>query len=186
MTWKPQPNTETPIFRQIFHYYESQITNGLLTPGARFPAERELAASFSVNRSTISAAFEELRAAGLVSTKVGSGTRVSELMWETIPYRSPNWQRYTVNRMYNPSLMLQNQIYKAASKPNMINMTKGELSPDLMPLDLLKVLSTQLDFTQPYSYYDDFLGDPGLRGTLIKHLAKQEIHTAAQQLLITS
>jgi GntR family transcriptional regulator, regulator for abcA and norABC len=186
MTWKPQPSLETPIFRQIFQYYESQITNGLLTPGARFPAERELAASFSVNRSTISAALEELRAAGLVSTKIGSGTRVSEHMWETIPYRSPNWQRYTVNRMFNPGLMLQNQIFKAASKPNMINMTKGELSPDLMPLDLLKTLSTQLDFTQPYSYHDDLLGDIRLRGTLIKHLAKQEIQTAAQQLLITS
>ncbi|QGQ94095.1 PLP-dependent aminotransferase family protein [Paenibacillus psychroresistens] len=186
MTWKPQPNTEMPIFRQIFHYYENQIINGMLTPGAKFPAERELAAMFSVNRSTISAAFEELRAAGLVATKVGSGTRVSELMWETKPYHSPNWQRYTINRMYDPGLILQNQIHKAASKPNMINMTKGELSPDLMPLEFLKKLSSQLDFTQPYSYHDNFLGDPKLRGSLIEHLAKQQIHTSTQQLLVTS
>jgi GntR family transcriptional regulator, regulator for abcA and norABC len=186
MTWKPQPSTEMPIFRQIFHYYEQQIINGLLTPGAKFPAERELAATLSVNRSTISAAFEELRIAGLVSTKLGSGTRVSELMWETIPYRSPNWKRYTANWTYNPSLLLQNHIHKAASKPNMISMTTGELSPDLMPLDLLKTISAELDFTHPFSYNDDILGDSKLRESLSNHLAKQQIYAVPQQLLITS
>jgi DNA-binding transcriptional regulator YhcF (GntR family) len=64
MDWKPQFSTETPIFRQIFHYYENQIINGLLVPGSKFPAERVLASLLSVNRSTVSAAFEELRAAG--------------------------------------------------------------------------------------------------------------------------
>jgi GntR family transcriptional regulator of abcA and norABC len=186
MTWKPQLDKETPIFRQIFHYYEQQIINGLLAPGDKFPAERELAASLAVNRSTISAAFEELRTAGLVATKVGSGTRVSEFMWETIPYRSPNWQRYMGNHMYIPTSNLQNQIHSAASKPNMINMTKGELSPDLMPLDPLKKLSNELDFTQPYSYQDHFQGDFGLRTSLSIFLSKQHIHTTPYQLLVTS
>jgi DNA-binding transcriptional MocR family regulator len=88
--------------------------------------------------------------------------------------------------MYNPALTLQNQILKAASMPNMINMTKGELSPDLMPLDILKTLSAELDFTQPYSYHDHFQGDFKLRATLSTFLIKQQIHAEPQQLLITS
>jgi DNA-binding transcriptional MocR family regulator len=107
-------------------------------------------------------------------------------MWETTPYRSPNWQRYTANRMFNPALTLQNQIHKAAFKPNMINMTKGELSPDLMPLDILKTLSAELDFTQPYSYHDHFQGDSSLRASLSIFLEKQQIHAEPQQILITS
>jgi GntR family transcriptional regulator of abcA and norABC len=187
MTWKPQPHSEIPIFRQIFHYYEEKIVKGELSPGAKLPAERELAIRLSVNRSTVSAAFEELRATGLVSSVQGSGTRVSEDMWETAPHMSPNWQRYTTNQAYHPAMAIQNRIIDAFSKPGIINMTKGELSRDLMPLEWLQKLTAEVDFSQPYSYFSDFRGDLGLRQALSAFLAaNMHIQSEPEQILITA
>jgi GntR family transcriptional regulator of abcA and norABC len=187
MSWKPQLQSEIPIFKQIFYYYEEKIVKGELSPGARLPAERELAIQLSVNRSTVSAAFEELRATGLVSSVQGSGTRVSEDMWETAPHASPNWNRYTTTSSYNPTMTLQKQIISAFAEPGIINMTKGELSPDLMPLEWLQNLAKDLNFAQPYSYFSDFRGDLALRQTLSAYLsAKLQIESEPEQQLITA
>ncbi len=53
------------------------IESGVLPPGYRFPSERTLARELAVSRSTVVAAFAELRSAGLVETRHGSGTKVA-------------------------------------------------------------------------------------------------------------
>lgn len=50
---------------------------GLLPPGARLPAERTLAASLSVSRSTVTTALDDLRADGTLASRQGSGTVVA-------------------------------------------------------------------------------------------------------------
>jgi DNA-binding transcriptional MocR family regulator len=52
------------------------IRQGLLTPGLRLPSERNLAQALSLSRTTVVAAYDNLRDGGWVESRSGSGTRV--------------------------------------------------------------------------------------------------------------
>ena len=66
-----------PLARQIQAHFERLIADGLLAPGVKLPATRELAQSLRVNRATVALAYEELVAAGLARAHVGQGTFVA-------------------------------------------------------------------------------------------------------------
>jgi DNA-binding transcriptional MocR family regulator len=67
----------TPLARQIQAHLERLIGEGLLGPGVKLPATRELAAQLRVNRATVALAYDELVAAGLARAHVGQGTFVA-------------------------------------------------------------------------------------------------------------
>jgi GntR family transcriptional repressor for pyruvate dehydrogenase complex len=56
----------------------TMIANGELKPGQRLPAERELCASFDVGRSSLREALRCLSVMGVLSARVGDGTRVAQ------------------------------------------------------------------------------------------------------------
>jgi GntR family transcriptional repressor for pyruvate dehydrogenase complex len=60
------------IVRQI----ETLILEGVLRPGERLPAERELAQDLQVSRPSLREALQKLEAAGLLETRHGGGTFV--------------------------------------------------------------------------------------------------------------
>jgi DNA-binding transcriptional MocR family regulator len=66
-----------PLARQILAHLERLIGDGLLAPGVKLPATRELARQLRVNRATVALAYEELVAAGLARAHVGQGTFVA-------------------------------------------------------------------------------------------------------------
>ena len=66
----------------------SRILSGQLAIGTRLPPERELAVELGVNRLTLRAALGELRAAGLVRVKQGSGYTVEPFCADQRPRAS--------------------------------------------------------------------------------------------------
>ncbi|MFQ5520200.1 MAG: PLP-dependent aminotransferase family protein, partial [Candidatus Methylomirabilia bacterium] len=66
-----------PLATQIRLHLERLIREGLLPPGVKLPASRELAGALGVNRSTVGRVYEELVASGLVRARVGQGTFVA-------------------------------------------------------------------------------------------------------------
>jgi len=68
-----------PLYSQIAAQMREMIGRGALKLGDRLPANRELARSLGVNRSTVTTAYEELTADGLISSHVGRGTFVSAM-----------------------------------------------------------------------------------------------------------
>lgn len=66
-----------PLARQIQAHLERLIQTGLLGPGVKLPATRELAGALRVNRAAVVQAYEELVAAGLARSHVGQGTFVA-------------------------------------------------------------------------------------------------------------
>jgi 2-aminoadipate transaminase len=66
----------TPLYRQLFEALREAILAGRLAPGDRLPATRDLAAQLSLNRTTVSSAYELLESAGLISGHVGRGSFV--------------------------------------------------------------------------------------------------------------
>src|SRR5438477_1056427 len=71
------PRSEVPIYRQLHQYFTDLIRSGTLAQGERLPATRELAGQLGLNRTTVSAAYELLESAGLISGHVGRGSFVT-------------------------------------------------------------------------------------------------------------
>lgn len=67
----------TPIYLQISNGIRDMILSGTLPAGFRLPPERKLAEQLQVNRSTVLNAYRELKANGLVDSRIGQGTTVT-------------------------------------------------------------------------------------------------------------
>jgi GntR family transcriptional regulator len=74
------PASPVPLYRQISGEIRRLIAVGVLKPGDRLPTVRELAARIRVNRNTAARAIQQLESDGVVSTRVGKGTFVSEVV----------------------------------------------------------------------------------------------------------
>ena len=66
-----------PLYQQVQAALKGMILEGVLRPGDELPASRILAKSLGLNRGTITAAYDELVADGLLHRHVGRGTYVS-------------------------------------------------------------------------------------------------------------
>ncbi len=64
------------VTRQI----EELILQGVLRPGDRLPAERELSENMDVSRPTLREALADLEERGLISTRPGGGTFIAEVL----------------------------------------------------------------------------------------------------------
>lgn len=64
------------------------VLDGRIGSGTRLPAERELAAQLSVSRTTVTAAYADLRDAGYLSSVRGSGS-VAQLPFKAMPAFDP-------------------------------------------------------------------------------------------------
>jgi GntR family transcriptional repressor for pyruvate dehydrogenase complex len=69
-----QPKISDIIMQQL----ESMILEGTLKPGQKLPPERELATQFEVSRPSLREAIQKLTARGLLYSRHGGGTYVSE------------------------------------------------------------------------------------------------------------
>jgi len=186
MQWKPDKECPEPVYRQIAHYFENLIVSGELTAGAPLPAERKLAKLFAVNRSTITAAYEELRAAGLIQSLKGSGTWVNNTLWGVAPRKIPNWHEYTMGGAFLPTLPLMKRIREYSDIPAIINLAKADLAPELIPTDALDHLLRSHANDSPYSYGDP-KGSPALREAVATHLRQHNnINISVEEILITS
>jgi GntR family transcriptional regulator / MocR family aminotransferase len=70
-----------PIYRQLYDWFRSGITEGRMRSGQRLPSTRSMAAELRISRISVFNAYEQLQAEGYLETLVGSGTRVAQ----TIP-----------------------------------------------------------------------------------------------------
>src|SRR5580704_10793384 len=71
------PNSDTPLYRQLYGEVKALIDSGSIANGTRLPATRELAGQLGLNRTTISAAYALLESEGLIAGHVGRGSFVT-------------------------------------------------------------------------------------------------------------
>jgi GntR family transcriptional regulator len=67
-----------PMYRQIAEDLRQQIESGALAPGSQIPTELELRDRYNASRNTIRDAIKWLTSLGLVETRPGQGTFVTE------------------------------------------------------------------------------------------------------------
>lgn len=73
---RPGESKQSWVYRQI----QEGILKGALASGARLPSTRSLAQRWQVSRSTVEAAYDQLRGEGYTTGTVGSGTYVSAVI----------------------------------------------------------------------------------------------------------
>src|SRR5262245_27389728 len=77
ITFKLDPESGVPIYRQIQDQVRFGIASGLLVAGEQLPTVRGLAVELSVNPNTVIKAYSELEREGVLTTEQGSGTFVA-------------------------------------------------------------------------------------------------------------
>ncbi|MBX0326142.1 PLP-dependent aminotransferase family protein, partial [Oscillochloris sp. ZM17-4] len=78
------PQSDLPLYRQLYDEIRAAVLDGRLAPGARLPSSRELAAGMGLARSTVVSAFEQLLAEGYLEGRVGAGTFVATSLPEDL------------------------------------------------------------------------------------------------------
>src|SRR5450755_363049 len=74
--FQPDAASAEPIYQQLAAALSNAIRAGRIAVGARLPSERLYAQALKLSRTTVTAAYQELRAMGLLRGYVGRGAIV--------------------------------------------------------------------------------------------------------------
>ena len=169
-----------PYYRQIANYIEDCIAKGIYPVGMKLHTERELASILNVNRSTIHAAYEELRAKGLVERNVSIGTIVAPNDKKAIHYITPP---PAISNIQQQQSILQ-QIQTKKQSQQIINFASADLSADLQPRSLCAPFDP---FLQPAFDAGHPQGQEELRHVIAHHMKKyRQIESTANNILVTA
>jgi GntR family transcriptional regulator, regulator for abcA and norABC len=186
MDWKPQRDSNIPIYLQIADYIEKRILYGEYTPGQILHSERSLAKLLDVNRGTIIQSYEVLYSKGMIERIKGSGTRVSHDVWGLSRNRVPNWNVYVESGSFLPNLPIYQHIRSEIQERNLINFASGELASELMPYHEMQNILSHKTFNHSLGY-EHPQGNQGLREVLVEHLKSfRGINCTKGSILITS
>jgi GntR family transcriptional regulator of abcA and norABC len=180
-------DSSSPLRRQVEEYVLTKITNGEWTVGSRLPSQRLLAEQLQVNRSTVTAAFEELAAQGLISGHRGGGATVINNTWGIMANRLPtDWGAYVESGQFKPNLPMIHTINEAEFMPNIIRLGTGELSPELIPSDDLVGLFSEMPPQVISLGYSEPKGNLRLREEISRHLKRLGINVDPDSILVVS
>ncbi|AST91463.1 MULTISPECIES: GntR family transcriptional regulator [Sutcliffiella] len=71
-------DTDKPIYLQIIDRITKQVIRGEIKPGDKLPSVREMAIQSEVNPNTVQRTYQEMERMGMVETRRGQGTFVTE------------------------------------------------------------------------------------------------------------
>ena len=176
-----------PKYRQIIDYMKEKIENGEWPIGSKIPSQRQLAKLFQVNRSTIITALEELMADGLIQGKIGAGTIVMNNTWSLLAINPPpDWSEYVKAGIHKPSKLMVREINEAEANKKFIHLSKGELAPDLFPLETMQFIMRNVCEELDYFGYEEQKGYFPLREAISKYVKSFGINTSPNSILIVS
>ena len=70
---------QLPKYQQVVEAMKNEILSGRYQPGQKLPSEAALVKRFGASRITVGRALRELRQAGLIQSRAGSGSYVDPL-----------------------------------------------------------------------------------------------------------
>lgn len=177
-------NNKAPLFQQIIKQIIDDIQTGHLQPGDKLPPERQLAAYYQVNRSTVNHALEELASLGWITRRQGSGTEISQGPWGSRQTPHYQWQELLRRAPFTPDPYLT-ELNVAKMHPDTLDLYTGELPASLIP-----------DFAFPAMRWEKILtaerqvtatGYEPLKAAILHSLTQSfSLDSRNQDLLITS
>ena len=180
-------NKKPPKYRQIVDYMKEKIENGEWPIGSKIPSQRQLAKLFHVNRSTVITALDEIMADGLIQGQVGAGTIVTNNTWSLLATNPPpDWSEYVKAGIHKPSKLMVREINKAEANKKLIQLSKGELSPDLFPIETMRSIMKNVSEELDYFGYEEQKGVYPLREAISTYVKTFGIHVSPHSILIVS
>ena len=179
---RPDPNSGEALYLQVARAVEDALRAGRLHVGDRLPAERELALTLGVSRTTVTGAYQELQARGILRGHVGRGTTIVGTPPDARHAALPWAQRVA------PVAIQGMQVaYTAPDTPGVIGFGVGLPDPDLYPVGTLDSLLGALPRGDGSLYNPaPAWGDPVLRETLAGWLRSRGIRAAPEEILVTT
>lgn len=178
----PDPNVAEPLYLQVVHEIEEAIRAGRLGVGERLPAERVLATDLGVSRTTVTGAYQELEARGLLRGHVGRGTVI---------VGAPAGSRNAVvpwSQRVSSVAQRAAPVWIPRPRADVIAFDSGWPDPRLYPVEKLEALLDALPGRGTAELYASAppAGDPRLREALVAWLTSRGIRTSAEGILITA
>src|SRR5436190_28568 len=124
-------------YEQIAERLTADIRSGLLAPGEKLPAERELARAMEVSRASVREALAALQLRGMVETRPGAGTFVTA----DAPSRSAGGAHDA-----SPSALLE---ARAQLEPAIARLAARSARPDPAVENLLQAMEAATDPADP-------------------------------------
>jgi DNA-binding transcriptional MocR family regulator len=156
-----------PAYRALADGIRLLVIEGQVAVAARLPAERELALSMSISRTTVAAAYEALRAEGFLESRRGAGS------WTAIPAGGPL-----------PARGLE------PIPPESLGsvMDLGRAAPPAPEPWLTRAVQGALEELPPYAHtHGDFpAGLPALRKILADRYTERGVPTMPEQIMVTT
>jgi DNA-binding transcriptional MocR family regulator len=158
---------EGPTYIRLAGAIADAIAQGHLGLGARLPSERTLAAHLRVARGTVVAAYDALRARGVVRTRRGSGTTVQSQSAPARAHRAP----------------LLSRLVDGGGAAIDLAIATVQLAPDEIP-DIRVRMRHAAQSLPAHGYAP--LGMPALRAALADRFTACGMPTRPDQILITN
>ncbi|WP_208559094.1 PLP-dependent aminotransferase family protein [Marinilactibacillus kalidii] len=187
--WSLPKQKNKPLYQEIMLMIEEHIRTGRLIPGERLPAERKLAETLKVNRSTVIRAMEELTAQGVLTRKKGSGTFVNSDKWGLQMRPMINWgTALTTNHLKRKTpYQLAAERMKSQFTDSALDLSNGTLPADLLPELRAPDLSWKELVQQEKAQVTVTHGIQTLRESVQRHLKRTyQITVPIEEILITS
>jgi 2-aminoadipate transaminase len=174
---RPQldPNSGTPLYRQLYDHFRRAIEIGNLKSGQKLPATRELAGMLGLNRTTVSAAYEILETEGFIAGHVGRGSFVTG----TAAPAAKDW-----GALLRPNRVLETR----SGEPVEISFAASRPSSGLFPLEALEQSCREALARGGVSILQ--LGSPGgyepLRRYLADEARREGVLSEGDDLIVTN
>src|SRR5262249_25589762 len=148
-------------------------------PGTRVPSERELSTALGVSRTTVVAAFDRLRAAGVLRSRRGSGTRVA--VRDARPTAPPVYRSTSATLASLPDFTPPDHGMDLSSGP--IQLTIGAFpAPELVAEEIERAAHEDIrPLLRSFGYLPG--GLPELSEAIAAHLSARGIPTTPDQVL---
>jgi len=163
--WHSLPGRhKSPDYAALAAAVRGLVADGRLSLGVRLPAERELAESIGVSRTTVTAAYRALRETGHLTSRRGAGS------WTTLP----NGHRVATSGLW--------------ASDDDVDMIDLGVAASGAPIELVTAARAAADDLPRYlgsaGYHP--IGLPELREVVAAGFTARGVYTSAEQILITA
>ena len=187
-------SSETPLYVQISRALRELIQSGGLLEGLHLPPERRLAQELGVNRSTVLAAYRELKSEGLLDARVGRGTAVVPLRAKAPQTGAPGdghvlpWNQLARPIVAGAEDPLLRDLLELTERRDAISLSIGLPAPELIPLDELHELERAVfaDVGPAALQHSPTEGLKPFREALGQHMASRGAACSPLEILVTS
>lgn len=178
---------KTPVYLQIYFGIRGMIFAGSMTDGYTLPSERVLAKEFGVHRNTVTKAYAELKAEGLIESRQGKGYRVSFAKADKTEGSAAEGSRGSAKKdVYWEALLRTefegfasdfDELYSRSFDKNLISFAGGVAARDIYPTEEIafvfeKILKQSME--KAY-FYTSYQGDGELRKEITKFMGTKGI-----------